>query len=356
MNAMERENRLKVLAIYHDLDMVIGKTLEAVEALGGVDITVAAPAGARVAADGLRRVEIAEIGSKLSPRAVVSIRRAIRLTGADIVLSVSTSALSNALLASTGLKVKHIGYRGTQARVRRLDPTYRMALLNPRVDHIICETADIEEYLRGFIPAARLSTKTKPYDLSWVGDALEGGMPLPGAGLKLLFVGASAGRPHKGLGYLLEAMRLLGDDVSLTVIGKASEADMASAPGNVAFLGHRSDAVRFMPGADLLVVPSTRDASPRVVREAQACGTACLVSDIAGARDLIVDRGADALHATGMLVAPASAEAIAEAVNALKGDRAELERMGRNGRENIEKNYRLEDYARYYRELFRRLG
>lgn len=342
-----------ILVIYHDIDLVILRMFEELQRSGHFQITLAAPAHTDIDTT-LPRTDVAPITSKFNIKAIRTIRRAIKATLASAVFCISTSALSNTILAATGLRVRIVGYRGTQARVHRFDPTYRMALLNPRVDHIVCETADIEEYLRGYIRPGRLSTACKPYCLEWVADAVAHPVKLDGGehALKLCYVGISEGRPHKGLTPLLQAIRLLNDrnvPVHLTVVGRASQTDIDSAPANVTFTGNRPDAVRYIAGADLFMLTSTRDASPRVLREAQACGIPCLVSDIPGARDLIITDGPDR---SGVLVAPGNPEAITDAVQHLLAQRSELRAMGAAGKANIARNYAMEDYVKYFSTLF----
>lgn len=339
---------MKILVLSHDTDLVTYQMLASLAGDKGFDVTVAGPETDRCKVPGqLKFAETAPIRSKFTFAAIRDVRRIMKSGKFDAVYAVSTSALSTALFASIGLGVKITGYRGTQAKVRRLDPTYYIALLNPRVDHIVCETPDIEEYLGRFIDRRKLSTKSKPYDLAWVEGAMADPVKYDSDRLELVYIGISKGRPHKGLSHLLEAMRLPQcRDAHLTVVGEAEEADMASAPANVTFTGNRPDAVRYLPGADIFVLSSTRDASPRVVREAQACGVPCIVSDIPGARDLIVD------GETGILVAPGNPEAIAEAVGKLASDPVLRKRMGAAAREHIRRNFRPEDYVDYFKETF----
>ena len=58
-------------------------------------------------------------------------------------------------------------------------------------------------------------------------------------------------------------------------------------------------------------VPLSGDASPRSLREAMACKVACIVTDIPGARELVVD------GQTGMIIRPDSPEAIAASIGTL---------------------------------------
>ena len=57
--------------------------------------------------------------------------------------------------------------------MKKLDPTYYMGILNPRVDHIVCETADIQEYLTRYIDKDKLSVSVKPFDIDWVAGLCE---------------------------------------------------------------------------------------------------------------------------------------------------------------------------------------
>ena len=249
-----------------------------------------------------------------------------------------------------------MGYRETQAKVRRTDPTFYLGLLNPRVRHIVCETTDIHENLKRYINPFKLSGMPKPYDLEWVANAIKNpktNEAIKGSNLRCIYIGITEGRPHKGLNYLLDAMRqLVNEGVTLTVIGRAGEEDMASATANVSFLGSRPDAIDFLPTHDLFILPSLRDASPRVVREAQACGVPCIVTDIPGARDLIISNGK---MCGGFTVSPGDADGLAEKIRELIGDKEQLAKMGQDGKRNIKENYALGPYVDYYAKLFKSL-
>lgn len=372
----------KVLVVYHDADSIFYECLARLtESTPELSVTVAAPEEAAIRLPNpLRRVPMKAIRSKFTRAAITSLRRVIRDMHPDIIFAPSTSGLSTAILATAPLALTPlmlltpglfskgpaiVGYRGTQARVHAMDPTYRMALLNPRVDHIICETPDIEEYLRHYIPAEKLSTHLKPYDLSWAEAAIADPiLPEGKTGkeanvfcracrpLELIYVGMSEGRPHKGLRHLLRAVDILRQkavDVHLTVVGSADREDIDSAAANVTFVGPSREAMHYIAGADVYVLPSERDASPRVLREAQACSLPCVVADIPGARDLIISEGPDQ---TGILVTPKSPEAIAEAIELLDKDTELRRRLAANARRNIADNYRMDSYIDYFRDLF----
>ena len=155
---------------------------------------------------------ISPITSKFSWKVIKTLRRYVKQYDIDLIFSPSTSGLSNALIATIGTSVKNVGYRGTQAKVKKLDPTYYMGILNPRVDHIVCETADIQEYLTRYIDKDKLSVSVKPFDIDWVADACanpkqaEG---VPDNAFKCIYIGTTKGRPFKGLTYLIKAFQIL---------------------------------------------------------------------------------------------------------------------------------------------------
>lgn len=341
-------SRTKILIPNHDLDFVTRRVFEQVGKNPDIDVVIAGPGeGARGG------VEAVRITSKFSLKAIRDYRRVMRSEGITMTFSPSTSGLATMLSASLGLGIANIGYRGTQARVRRSDPTNYLALLNGRVRHVVCETADIIESLGALIGRNRVSGMPKPYELSWVDDAMSNPVPYPTADnitertFKLIYIGMSQGRPHKGLQQLVDAMALLGDrDIHLCVIGSYDESTAAgAAPGRVTFAGPRPGAVACIPGCDALVLPSLRDASPRVVREAQACGVPCIVTDIPGARDLIID------GTTGLLVRPDSPQAIADAVCRMYDDRTLHHNLSRACRPYIRDNYAMAPYVEYFINL-----
>ncbi|MDE6126807.1 MAG: glycosyl transferase, partial [Muribaculaceae bacterium] len=157
-----------ILVPNDDLDLVTRNTLEEVAKDPRLNIVTAGPG------EGERGgVEAPAIRSKLDLRAISFYRRLIRRLGVDATFSPSTSGLATMISATIcRRKVRHIGYRGTQAKVHRSDPANHLALLNRRVSHVVCETPDIITYLSPLIGADKLSGMPKPFLLSWVDGSL----------------------------------------------------------------------------------------------------------------------------------------------------------------------------------------
>jgi phosphatidyl-myo-inositol alpha-mannosyltransferase len=134
--------------------------------------------------------------------------------------------------------------------------------------------------------------------------------------LRIVFVGQAVDR--KGLPLLLRAFEALREHIptELTVIGPSQEelAPLLMDAEGVRVLGKVDDATKNaeLRAADVLAAPSLGGESfGMVLTEAFASGTTVVASDIAGYRDVVTD-GVD-----GVLVPPADAQALAEALRDL---------------------------------------
>lgn len=146
--------------------------------------------------------------------------------------------------------------------------------------------------------------------------------------IRLLFV--SYIRPEKGLEYLLQALNMthIPQRVELVCIG--SRDDKFPEYGKkidqivrdehlndrVSFLGFQNRNVIFeeMRKADVFILPSLSDGSPRVVTEARSQGLPTIASAVGGIPSMIDD------GVNGLLVPPHSPAAIADAVDCVVED------------------------------------
>jgi UDP-glucose:(heptosyl)LPS alpha-1,3-glucosyltransferase len=112
---------------------------------------------------------------------------------------------------------------------------------------------------------------------------------------RLIFIGHEFER--KGLVYVLDALALLPDHVSLQVVG-GSEQEIKrhsglvgerGLTGRVTFLGRRNDVPALLADSDVLVFPSKSEAWQLVVLEAMACGVPVLSTPVGCAPEVIRD-------------------------------------------------------------------
>lgn len=144
--------------------------------------------------------------------------------------------------------------------------------------------------------------------------------------LKVLFVGALMQR--KGIGYLLDAVDILGSEVELTLVGGrvAANARVDAACERWRWFERlpHSQVLNLMEEADVLVLPSLAEGCALVVLEAAACGLPVVVTPNTGALEFVRD------GREGYVVPICSSDAIADRLHSLHEDRELLATMSRN--------------------------
>lgn len=122
---------------------------------------------------------------------------------------------------------------------------------------------------------------------------------------------------EKGIGEYVEAARALAGKARFVWIGPtdADKGDAVQARDDgVQFVGARSDMPDVYAGLDVFALPSYREGFSRSAMEAAACGTAMVLSDIRGCREV----GEHQKHL--LLAPPRSASALQEAISRLLVD------------------------------------
>lgn len=144
--------------------------------------------------------------------------------------------------------------------------------------------------------------------------------------LKVLFVGALMQR--KGIGYLLDAIDMLGSEVELTLVGGrvAANARVDAACERWRWFESvtHAEVLNLMLEADVLVLPSLAEGCALVVLEAAACGLPVIVTPNTGALEFVRD------GCEGYVVPICSSDAIADRLHSLHEDRDLLATMSRN--------------------------
>ncbi len=171
---------------------------------------------------------------------------------------------------------------------------------------------------------------------------------------RLVFVGRLTA--IKGLRVLIEAFgkaRETAEGLTLTIIGdgedRAHLERMASPYGDaVRFLGFRSqdEVADQLNDADVLVLPSFAEGVPVVLMEAMASGKPVIATRVAGVPELVED------GESGLLVPPGDPEALAHAIVGLAGHPARRAKMGRAGREMVEREFDIDREAARIASLF----
>jgi len=160
----------------------------------------------------------------------------------------------------------------------------------------------------------------------------------------ILFVGQL--KEHKGVQYLLEAMKIVNDrikDSHLIIVGDGPYRDYLMDYASKQKLNHVVSFRRNVPDrelpqfyatSDIVVLPSytRREAFGLVLLEAMASGRPVVASNIPGVRDIVKDD-------CGILVPSKDANTLAAAITRLLQDKQRARKMGLHAREFVEKNF-----------------
>jgi glycosyltransferase involved in cell wall biosynthesis len=227
-----------------------------------------------------------------------------------------------------------------QVRAVLFYPFFMQRVVAQRVDRVVAVSEAAAQGVAGAfdLPDERVAVVWNGVD-GGVFRRLDGVEPEPG---RILFVGDPEDK-NKGFVALLEALRGIAAGRGFTLIvvqrawskrAPALAADRGLA-GRVAFLDSLSteELVREYNRAHVLVSPSLYEGFGLPAVEALACGTPVVATTV-GAFPQIVEAGA-----SGLLVAPADASALTEALRTLLDDPARCRTMGAAGARRVRERF-----------------
>jgi glycosyltransferase involved in cell wall biosynthesis len=346
---------MKVFCITEDLDRPTRALFVGLRQ-AGVELTVVCPTNASEAREEMRAagIEICDLTfTKRIDRAASAELRRILIDGEfDILHAFGNKGLQNGLLATRGLPVKIVTYRGIVGNLSFFSPVSWMRHLNPRIDRIICVADAVRDFLLSMRPAfLRLAPEKvvriyKGHDLAWY-DAQPADLTTVGVPADAFVVATVANyRPRKGIEVLVEAIAALPKDwqVHLLLVGNMQSERLDAAiersgcADRIHRLGHRSDAPSLSAACDVFVLPSIkREGLARSLIEAMAYRRPCIATDCGGSPELVID------GESGLIVPPGDAAALTDAMCKLYQDASLRQRLGAAARERIGRHFRIED-------------
>ncbi|WP_336135349.1 glycosyltransferase family 4 protein [Natronomonas amylolytica] len=207
-----------------------------------------------------------------------------------------------------------------------------------RTDRIITN-ADImaDKYLkRGIGTPQQYTTIYSGIHLDRFRDA-DPANDLPGTRPRVVMISRLA--DGKGFDVLLEAVEAIdAEELSVCLVGDGPLYDSVRTSierrglSNRVFLtGYREDVPRILAASDVLVLPSFREGTPRVITEAMASGLPVIATDIAGIPEQVAD------GESGYLIPPGDAHALADRLSELLSDPELREQMGRHGADQAQR-------------------
>ena len=165
--------------------------------------------------------------------------------------------------------------------------------------------------------------------------------------MMFVFIGRVTG--DKGVNELIQAFGLLSKeqvDAKLMIVGSYEKELDPVAPEtqneietnrNIVFAGFQSDVRPYILAADALILPSYREGMPNVVMQAGALNRPCIVTNINGSNEIIIE------GKNGNIVPRKDTQALYKMMKAYCDNSDKVKEMGRNARELIVTRYRRQD-------------
>jgi len=299
---------------------------------------------------------------KLSRTFIRFLRQLVKTEGYDIVHAFNSLGLTNAVWALQGLPARLIAYRGYLGNIHWYDPSMYLKYLHPRLDAIVCLTAEHQALFSRNMPWAKEKAVVIPkgHDPAWYADIRPAGrasLDIPPDDLWIVLVANL--RPFKGLDILLEALRQFpsGEGLQFLFIGSGYDeptvkSNMDSHPmaGRFHVLGFRKDAQSVMAACDLQVLPSTHgEALTKSVIEGMCLGIPAVMTDIPGNRAVAID------GESAWIVPPGDANAFAAALRLALTDPTERKRRGEAAKRHIAERLHVDVTVAGFEKLYTRL-
>jgi glycosyltransferase involved in cell wall biosynthesis len=163
----------------------------------------------------------------------------------------------------------------------------------------------------------------------------------------------------KGHGVLLDAVATMETEVgSVCIVGDgpldeelATEISERDLDDHVFLTGFRDDVPAVLAASDILVLPSFREGTPRVITEAMASGLPVIATDIAGIPEQITD------GENGYLIPTGTPEVLTDRLQELLADTELRTQMGAVGKEHAERfsiTAMIEELDEVYTSLLKR--
>lgn len=274
-------------------------------------------------------------------RRALSLRRGLRRSRPDIVVSFIDQTNVLTLIASEGLGVPVVVVEQSDPHTFPIPPAWaRLRLLTyARARRVVLLSARDAAY---FPPRLRRRVAVIPNPFVRPPQGAAAGPAHDSAGGRRTLI--AVGRLHrdKGFDLLLRAFALVGDehpDWDLTVLGEGEERgrletlrEELGLGGRVRLPGRVKDPYAFLRRATLFALPSRVEGFPLALCEALACGLPAVCADCAGGvRDIIED------GVNGLLVPKGDAGALAGALGRLMSDEALRRRLSLRAPEVVER-------------------
>jgi glycosyltransferase involved in cell wall biosynthesis len=283
----------------------------------------------------------------------------------DILYCFNNPAASNALIASRGMTLKIITYRGAIGNIGFLSPASWTTHLNPRVSKIVCVCNAVRDYILSIrllsmkIDPQRVVTIYKGHDLSWYRqppvDLSE--FNIPSNAFTVGFAGRN--RPRKGIDMLIRSAEHLPESLPIhfVLLGKLTgDARLKKLIDQSAYRNHfhlpgwRDDAPAIAGACDAFIQPSMdKEGLARAVIEAMVYGTPPIVTNVGGLLEIVENQK------SGLVIPPGDPKAIASAIMELYEHPDKKKKMGEQAKLRIQNQFNITTTIAKTQQLFEQL-
>lgn len=180
----------------------------------------------------------------------------------------------------------------------------------------------------------------------------------PGA-FTFVFIGRMV--KDKGINELIESFNKITkvrEDVRLLLLGKFEDELDPVLPTTkeiinnnklIDFVGYQTDVRPYLVASDVLILPSYREGFPNVVLQAGAMGIPCIVTDINGCNEAIIN------GENGIIIPKQDSNALYEAMDHLINNKELYNKMAQNARPLISSRYDQKDLWNALLEMYNSL-
>jgi len=119
--------------------------------------------------------------------------------------------------------------------------------------------------------------------------------------------------------------------------------------GIIEWWGHRDNVVEILRKSTIACLPSYREGMPKFLLEAASVGLPIVTTDVPGCREVVIN------NENGYLVPPKNSEALASAIEKLLSDKTLRRKMGKKGRELVEREFDIEKVVEQIVSLYKRI-
>jgi glycosyltransferase involved in cell wall biosynthesis len=129
----------------------------------------------------------------------------------------------------------------------------------------------------------------------------------------------------------------------------AESRDIIERNPDIVVAGYQKDVRPYIAASDILVLPSYREGFPNVVLQAGAMGLPCIVSDINGCNEIIID------GENGTIIPPQNVDALYEAMNEAVTNPNKISSMANIAREMVASRYEQREVWQATLEMYNTL-